>query len=477
MTRVIHTGDTHIGYRQYHSPERRQDYLRAFRQVIDDAIEDEVDAVIHAGDLFHDRRPGLADLQGTISILRDLRAADIPFLAVVGNHEQKRAGQWLDLFEDLDLATHLGREPDVIDGTAIYGLDFVPRSKREDLDYDFESSDADQALLVSHGLFEPFAHADWDTERLLAESTVDFDALLLGDNHAPGKRQVEGAWVTYCGSTERTSASEREKRGYNIVTAENGQVEITRRGLDATREFVFVDVALEAGEGVERVREQVRQYDLEDAVVIVTVEGEGDPIAPATIEEFADDEGALVARVNDRREMDDEADVEVHFADPDAAVRERVRDLGLSEAARGVDETVRESGVAKTNVRDAVKDRIGDRLEDDPGAFDRVPDDDPDEADETGTDTDSEGSEEPDATMEASPSDDETDETSGDGVTTADNETEGTDPSTDESESTETDGDPAGETKPGETDHTSTDSDPDEEADEDAQQASMEEYL
>jgi len=138
MTRVIHTGDTHIGYRQYHSPERRQDYLRAFRQVIDDAIDDEVEAVIHAGDLFHDRRPGLADLQGTISILRDLRAAEIPFLAVVGNHEQKRTGQWLDLLQDLDLANRLGSEPYRIDGTAIYGLDFVPRSKRDDLDYDFE---------------------------------------------------------------------------------------------------------------------------------------------------------------------------------------------------------------------------------------------------------------------------------------------------------------------------------------------------
>jgi DNA repair exonuclease SbcCD nuclease subunit len=30
MTRVIHTGDTHIGYSQYHSPVRRQDFLDAF---------------------------------------------------------------------------------------------------------------------------------------------------------------------------------------------------------------------------------------------------------------------------------------------------------------------------------------------------------------------------------------------------------------------------------------------------------------
>jgi len=331
---------------------------------------------------------------------------------------------------------------------------------------------------VSHGLFEPFAHADWDTERLLTESTVDFDALLFGDNHAPGKREVEGTWVTYCGSTERTSASEREDRGYNIVTAADGEVEITRRGLDATRDFVFVDVSLEPGEGVERVREQVRQYDLEDAVVIVTVEGEGDPVAPATIEEFADDEGALVARMDDRRELDEEADVEVHFADPVAAVRERVRDLGLSEAARGVDETVRESGVAKTNVREAVKDRIGDRLADDPGGFDRVPADDGDEEGEVAeSETESESSEEPDAATEASPPDDETAETSVAETTTADADTEGTDAvSADETDTGEADesSDDAGS---GDTDHAATDTEPGEEADEDAEQASMEEYL
>jgi muconate cycloisomerase len=38
MTRVIHTGDTHLGYRQYHSPERRRDFLDAFRQVVEDGI-------------------------------------------------------------------------------------------------------------------------------------------------------------------------------------------------------------------------------------------------------------------------------------------------------------------------------------------------------------------------------------------------------------------------------------------------------
>jgi exonuclease SbcD len=375
MTRVIHTGDTHIGYAQYHSPVRRQDFLDAFEAVIDDAIDGDVDAVVHAGDLFHDRRPELADLMGTISVLRRLDDAGIPFLAVVGNHESTRGGQWLDLFERLGLATRLGDEPIVVGDTAFYGLDHVPVSRRDDLDYAFADHDADYAALVAHGLFEPFGYADWDTEEVLAESTVAFDAMLLGDNHTPDVAEVADTWVTYPGSTERASASEREGRGYNLVTFDadaaggDDRVEIRRRALD-TRPFVFVEVDLREGEGEARVRERVRQHDLDDAVVLVDVTGDGDPVTPAAIEEFATEEGALIARVTDRREVETDAEVDVSFADPEDAVRERVEEMALSEAARDVDEAVRAETLPDSNVRQTVKGRVEERI-DDLNAFDR----------------------------------------------------------------------------------------------------------
>ncbi|WP_049904944.1 DNA double-strand break repair protein Mre11 [Haloferax gibbonsii] len=370
MTRVIHTGDTHIGYQQYHSPERRQDFLDAFERVVADALDGDVDAVVHAGDLYHDRRPELPDLLGTLAALRRLDDAGIPFLAIVGNHESTRGGQWLDLFERLGLATRLGRDPHVVGDVAFYGLDHVPRSRRDELDYQFEPHDAERAVLVAHGLFTPFAHADWETETVLAESNVDFDAVLLGDNHVPDTAELDGTWVTYCGSTERASASERDPRGYNLVQFGPDEVDIRRRTLE-TRPFAFVEVDLAGDEGIERVRQRVREFDLEDAVVIVELRGEGDAVTPAAVESFAVEEGALVARVNDKRDIDDGAELatDVSFADPDDAVRERVREMGLSSAALDVDETVRASKVADSNVRDEVRERVESLLSDDPGAF------------------------------------------------------------------------------------------------------------
>ena len=192
MTRVIHTGDTHLGYRQYHRPERREDFLVAFRAVVEDAVADDVDAVVHAGDLFHYRQPGLPDLLGALSVLEALDEAAIPFLAVVGNHESKRDAQWLDLFEAMGLATRLGRSPVVVGDTAFYGLDFVPPNRREDLEYEFEHHDADHAALVSHGLFGPlvpdYGTVEWDAGEVLETATVEFDAMLLGDEHSPTRQ-------------------------------------------------------------------------------------------------------------------------------------------------------------------------------------------------------------------------------------------------------------------------------------------------
>ena len=363
MTRVLHTGDTHLGYRQYHEPERRRDFKRAFESVLEDAIADDVDAVVHAGDLFHDSRPGLVDLQATVAALGRLREAAIPFLAVVGNHERTRDAQWLDLLEDLELATRLDDRPTVIGDVAFYGLDFVPRSRREDLAYDFEDHDAAHAALVGHGLFEPFPHADWDTERLLSAASVDFDAVLLGDNHHADTATVADTWVTYCGSTERVSAAERDPRGYNLVRFDE-EVTISRKRVRGAREFAFVDVELGPGEGEGRVRDAVVEREVDDRVVIVTVDGAGERVRPAEIEREAIEAGALLARVRDRRERaETPEEIEVQFADPDAAVDERLQELGLSQVATTVDDHVRNLELADSNVRERIETVIEERID------------------------------------------------------------------------------------------------------------------
>lgn len=400
MLRVLHTADTHIGYRQYHADERRHDFLTAFEAVIDDAIDSDVDAVVHAGDLFHDKRPDLRDLQGTIALLARLRGADIPFLGIVGNHERKRDTQWLDLFADLGLATRLGVDPFTIDGVAVYGLDYLTPSTRSPAAADFvPAQSAEVSLLVGHGIIKGLPYGDWDLDAVLEASNIDFDGVLLGDYHEHELERREGTVVTYPGSTERASADERAPRGYNLVTIEDGEVTVSHRTLTETRDFVYIDIELNDGEGEARVFERLDEYDLENAVAIVTVDGRGEAISPGAVETRAREAGAIVARVRDRRGEEGasapDGEVTVTFADPDRAVRETLTDVDLSEAAHDLDSIIRDSSIPDSRVRERAREYIEGLLADDPEALDR-----PGEL------------EEPDADDEQSPVSDEAEPTS-----------------------------------------------------------------
>jgi DNA repair exonuclease SbcCD nuclease subunit len=86
--RFLHCADIHLGYQQYNHKERFNDFGRAFYAVIDKAVAEKVDFVILAGDLFHKRSIDALSLNQAMRGLERLRKANIPCIAVEGNHER-----------------------------------------------------------------------------------------------------------------------------------------------------------------------------------------------------------------------------------------------------------------------------------------------------------------------------------------------------------------------------------------------------
>lgn len=387
MPTFIHTADTHLGYTQYNQPERQADYLDAFEQVVDAAIERNVSGVIHAGDLFNTSRPGTAAIRGAFQQLNRLREAEIPFLAVVGNHDGTQDTDWMHILSDMGLAVRLGRDPTVVDDVAFYGQHYVASAKRERLDYAFTSHDASHAALVAHGLFHQVsARGDWDFGDILSNSPVKFDAALLGDDHTPTVYRWidEDIVLTYPGSTERTAFTQRDDRVYNIVTVAHEQsghtaFEIDQKSL-RTRPHVYIEKTLEPGQGTECIEAEIDDRDVTDAVVAIIIEGDdSENISPAALEQYAREQGALVARTSDRRRLKDlDVDYDVSFVDPDAAVREQLADMNLSAAVAEVEAMVRDiegpESPAKTNLDTLTKSSFLDRIDDDPDAFERTAD-------------------------------------------------------------------------------------------------------
>ncbi|KGK98299.1 metallophosphoesterase [Methanococcoides methylutens] len=366
--RILHTADTHIGYRQYHSEVRRQDFIDAFSRAIDDAIEMKMDAVVHAGDLFDSRNPTLEDILDTINILSKLKPYNIPFLSIVGNHESKQHTQWLDLFESMEIAIRLGTEPYRIENIAIYGIDNVPRSKIPLFDYSkfTDENCGEFNIVVMHQLMSPFPFGEWDCEEVINGLPFDVHAILLGDYHKNEKTKVDQTWVTYCGSTERNSASESDARTYNIITINDNGIEIGRRNI-LTREFLFIPVELrDRDSAYELIINTVKEYDVAEKVVFVDISGNPEvAISYNEIEEFLANQNVLVTRIRDLRrgeEIQEDKTVEVSFSDPDEAVKKEIRKMTLTSGGIMIDEIVRDPGVPKTKVDLEAETRIGNLL-------------------------------------------------------------------------------------------------------------------
>lgn len=434
MARVALLSDTHLGYTQYNNPAREEDFFAAFEQGISNALDEGVEAVLHGGDFFQDSRPTPDTLGRTIDQLKRLREADIPFFTVVGNHEGTNQMQWTDILSRLGLCIRLGREPVVVGDTAYYGQDYVSPSRRFELHYDFEPSDAEYSVLVAHGRFSQLTAGNWDLERLMAESEVKFDAILCGDDHKPAERHLEQTLVLYPGSTERTDAGQREPRRMCYVTTDRELADdpytVTYEDvLLDTRPFRYLEIELTDGQGFETVAETIREADLEDAVALIELRGEGKPVIQSEVEELGGEQGAIEVRMFDRRnrEVDEELVEAVEFASPEEAVKRRIREMELSVPAVGVEDDVRRDEIPKTKLADKVQQRTREMIDESPGEFDSVaelaplePDDDEsdDETGENDTEAESAGDADqpPNTSTEQSPSDTEPSPEDADGL-------------------------------------------------------------
>lgn len=133
MIRIAATADWHLGAGTEYGRtpgDRLADQARVLNDLADQAIANDVSAVIHSGDLFHRRHPAPAEILVAQQILGLLRAAGVEVLIVGGNHDHPGIGQTsaLDLFAGL---VDVRREPDIWRGPGftVGGLPWTPVSQ------------------------------------------------------------------------------------------------------------------------------------------------------------------------------------------------------------------------------------------------------------------------------------------------------------------------------------------------------------
>jgi DNA repair exonuclease SbcCD nuclease subunit len=257
--RFLHCADIHLGYQQYNLKERFNDFGRAFYAVLDRAIEQRVDFVILAGDLFHKRSIDALSLNQAMHGLARLREAGIPCIAVEGNHERsyyEEAIGWMKFLAlqellillDAEFTDHKvllrawdprkrqGSYIDLPGGVRVHGMRYYGSGTVIAVQAYAEALAQLDAAPAAYNIFVAHAGVEGQLDekagglslRQWAPLRPHVDYVALGHFHKPFR--IDN-WIHNPGSPENCSISENEwpERGYLLVDLDPGATEPAAR--------------------------------------------------------------------------------------------------------------------------------------------------------------------------------------------------------------------------------------------------------
>jgi len=287
----VHAADLHLGYSQYGLEVRREDFDKAFQELVDKTIELKPDFMIIAGDLFHQARPSNTTLETAIKNFSRLREAGIPVLTVDGSHDSAPnvvTGTILNPLDSAGLIYHLPRHEGACwrkpDCCYVYGLpNLRTKRKTEELLPAFMEQNKptpDPALfniLVFHMALDipsikpPYMEAEASPE-LIPEG---FNYYAAGHVHTPYKEKFKTGLLVYSGCTETVNYDEaKNKKGfYHVRVNEKGAVSPEFIELESPRRFVVLEqdfTGLTPSKITESAVRLVKEAD-EDGVILIPV--------------------------------------------------------------------------------------------------------------------------------------------------------------------------------------------------------------
>lgn len=282
MVRFAHISDVHLGgWKQ----QPMQDLnLQSFRKAIDICINQKLDFILIAGDLFDSAYPGIEILKETFAEFKKLKEAKIPCFIIAGSHDYSVSGKtFLDVLEKAGFCKNVVNfeekemkiilNPVIYNGVAIYGYP----GKKSGL----EIPDLRKIKLNdSPGMFKIFMlHTTIEKAKgTLPIDAIETDLLPKADYYALGHLHIDFQYQNfiYPGPVFPNNFQELEDLQYGSFYIVDTESTMSLQKIELKlKEIESLNIKLKnALTATEQIISELDKKDIENKIVLLRISGE-----------------------------------------------------------------------------------------------------------------------------------------------------------------------------------------------------------
>jgi len=296
--KYAHLADLHLG--SWREPKMRDLSTKAFMMAVDQCIQEKVDFILFAGDLFNTSLPSLDTLKLVTKRLKEIKDLNIPIYVIAGSHDFSPSGKtMIDVLENAGLLKNVCKGSidqetkelrlhfTIEEKTGVKLTGLLGRKGQLDQQYyetlDRTSLEQEQGykIFMFHTTVSELLSRDMDKieSQPLSVFPKTFDYYAGGHIHHPAKVEQPGyKCVTYPGALFPNNFQEVEKYGnggYYLITVEDGKQEVTWKPLEVVKHQQFL---LQCnGKSPEVIHYEVSDHfehvDVEGAIVTIRLQG------------------------------------------------------------------------------------------------------------------------------------------------------------------------------------------------------------
>ncbi len=283
--KFAHLADCHLG--SWRQPELQELNLNSFKLAIKTCIEEKVEFILFAGDLFDSPFPAIEILKETFAEFRKLKEVGIKSYIIAGSHDYSVSGKtFLDVLEKagfceickfLENGEEIILEPIIHKSYYIYGYPGkksgleVQNLKKIKINESYQ--DYFRILMLHTTITEVKGTLPIDSVDLDKLPKADYYA--LGHIHVDFEQELEGKPVIYGGPTFPNNFKELEelKQGSFYIIDIEGFTKITKKEIKL-KEVEPIAIELEdALVGTQKILKELEKRDLKDKIVLLRVHG------------------------------------------------------------------------------------------------------------------------------------------------------------------------------------------------------------